>query len=307
MQRRICSILLALLCVTYLSFGVANAADKALSLISTTGQSIISVTAGEPVVIEVRVNDASTVAGASFTVTYDTANLALTRVESDFFGSFANQNIPTPSNQGYVTVDNKNYDTPIVESTVSNLQGDIATGSMFAAARVDNGTGINVKLFTLSFTAGSPGVYPISVVQSKINNTDAGYSASGELIPFLVGIGPSGTYPTHTVTVNSASIVIDPELVDIDADLIDDTWEKANVPIGTTGNLLGVFSKDGDYDEDGYSDYQEYLNRDLRDPEDGLYDPVEVNTQGGVGYVSPSNGINVLPAILQLMLDQENE
>ncbi|WP_136808907.1 hypothetical protein [Desulfosediminicola flagellatus] len=308
MQRRICSSLFALLCVTSLSFGVAHAEDKTLSLVSTTGQSKITVNEGDPIAIEVRIDNASIVAGASFTVTYDTANLALTSVDSSFFGTFVSQNIPTPSGQGYVTVDNKDYDRPIVDNTVSGLQSSVTTGSMLAAAKVENGTGLNVKLFTLNFTlTGSPGTYPVSIIQSKISNTDAGYSADGEFIPFLVGIGTSGTYPAHSVsTVNPASLVISPAILDADGDKIDDDWEIANVPLGTPGDPLDVFSENGDYDEDGYSDYQEYLNRDSQDPEGNAFDPTVVNAPGGDGYGMQSDGSAIVPALL-IMLDLENE
>ena len=114
MHRRISSTFLTLLCVTYLSFGVANAADKTLSLVASNGQSTIVLEQGDSIAIEVRVDDASAIAGASFTVTYDTANLTLASVESNFFDTFVNQNIPTPSDQGFVTVDSTDYYSPLV-------------------------------------------------------------------------------------------------------------------------------------------------------------------------------------------------
>lgn len=278
----------------------ANAADKILSLVSSSGTSTINGERGDTVSVEIRVNDASTIAGASFTVTYDTASLSLSSVNSSFFGTFINQSIPTPSNQGYVTVDSKNYYSPLVENPVSNLSGIVTTGSMIAAARVDNGAGINATLFTLQFNLiGSAGTYPVSIVQSKISNTNAGYSASGELIPFLVGIGPSDTYPAHTVsTVNAASIVI--AFVDSDGDGIDDNWERDHVPAGTDPSVaLTIFSQNGDLDGDGYSDYQEYLNDGTNDPLGNPYDPNVYNSSGGVGY-SPPNAF--LPSVYELLL-----
>jgi hypothetical protein len=295
--------------VTYL-IGVANAADKTLSLVSSSGQSTISVETGEPIAIEVRIDDASAVAGASFTVTYDTANLVLTSVESAFFGTFVSQNIPTPSGQGYVTVDSIDYDSPIVDNIVDGLSSAVTTGSMLAAARVDNGTGANVTLFTLHFTlTGNAGTYPVSIIQSTINNVDAGYSASGELIPFLIGIDAPDTYLSHTVsTIHSASLAIDPVFTDNDVDDIDDYWETTNAPDGTpVEDLLNVFSKNGDYDKDGYSDYQEYLNRHTLDPGEVAFNPTVKNAAGGTGYIAPSNGGATIPATLFLLLNSENE
>lgn len=307
MQRRILSSLLALLCVTYLTTGVAFAANKSLSLVSSTGQSTVSVNEGVPATVEVRINDASLVAGASFTVTYDTAHVSLSSITSAFFGTFVSQGIPTPLDQGYVTIDGTKYWTPLViNKNVSGLGGTVPTGSMLAAARVNNGSGTNVKLFVLKFTLiGNPGTYPVSIKQSKISNTDAGYSASGDLIPFLVGIGSAGTYPAHSVaTINNASIQF--KLVDVDGDNISDLWENKNAPQGTA-NPLAVFSKTGDYDKDGYSDYVEYINRFLLDPLGNPYDPEVVNAPDGPGYVTPSSGAAaVLPATLYMMLDWEN-
>ena len=308
MHRRISSTLLTLLCVTCLSFGVANAADKILSLVTSNGQNTIVLEQGDSIAIEVRVNDASAIAGASFTVTYDTANLKLESVESNFFGTFVSQDIPTPLDQGYVTVDNTNYYSPIVANNVNGLTGAVTTGTMLAAARVENGAGTNVPIFTLHFIlTGNAGTYFVSVIQSKINNTDAGYSADGDLIPFFVGIGDAGTYVTHTVsTVNDASLAIS-GFIDSDHDDINDGWERANVPTGTTGDPLAVFSKSGDFDHDGYSDYQEYLNRGILDPEGVAFSPTAINAPGGIGYGSSSNSAATIPASLFLLLDLENE
>lgn len=300
MQRRPMNLFFALLCVTWFMAGNATAADKTLSLFSSSGASKITGNRGDTVSVFVIIDDAATVAGASFTVTYDTASLQLTNVTSTFFGTFVSQSIPTPSNQGYVTVDSNNYYSPIVENTVNGLTGSVETGSMIAAARVNNGSGIDVSLFTLQFTlTGSAGTYPVSVIQSKISNTSAGYSSTGELIPFLVGIGDSGTYPVHTVsTINAASVVI--AFVDTDNDGIDDNWELDNVPVGTDpSNALNVFTQNGDYDRDGYSDYQEYLNDGTNDPSGNPYDPTVSNTSGGSGYQAPNS---FLPSVYELLL-----
>lgn len=296
MHRRTFSALFALLCVT--CFGVLNAssADKTLSVLTGTGDGSVTASAGESVELNVVIDDASTVAGASFTVTYDTANLSLNSVGSSFFGTFVDQEIPTPADQGYVNFDGTDYYSPLVENGTS-------AGSMLAAARVDNGTGTNVVLFQLSFTViGSAGTYPVSITQSVINNTDAGYSASGETIPFLIGIGSEGDYPSHGVTeINPALVVV---IADVDGDDIDDAWETANAP-SDAADPLDVFSKNGDYDNDGYSDYQEYLNEGLYDPEGNLFDPVTKNAPDGEGYVTPNNYVNILPVILQLLQEEE--
>ena len=302
MRRRFLGSILTLLCVTYLTSGVAFSATKTLSLRSLQGESTIAVDEGQTIKVAVIVDNASQVAGASFTIAYDTANLSLISVASTFFGTFVNQNIPTPSDQGYIIIDGVKYTKPLaINKNVSDLSGSIPTGSMLAAARVDNGSGTNSRLFTLNFAlTGRLGRYPIAIRKSRISNTDAGYDAGGEAIPFLVGIGSGETYITHTIAaLSNATIVV--SIVDTDGDEISDLWETDNAPAGS--DLLGVFSKTSDYDKDGYSDYVEYMNRFILDPLENPFNPTVKNAPDGEGYVKPvDDAAAILPAML-FMLD----
>ncbi len=85
--------------------------------------------------------------------------------------------------------------------------------------------------------------------------------------------------------------------VDSDSDFINDNWE-INFFAGLT-----TASRSSDFDGDGYTDLQEYLNglRAETDPQGNVYDPLVFNAPGGTGYNSgaPSNILLlVLPAIL---------
>lgn len=308
MHNRISKVIFTAFCGIFLCGTMAVAADKILSLVSSIGLDTIEVTAGDSIIVDVTIDDATVVAGASFTIKYDTASLSLTNVESTFFDTFANQNIPTPNDQGYVTVDAVDYYRPLIHNTVSGLSAPVTTGSMLAAAKVDNGTGINVTIFTLTFDAiGTSGVFPLSISQSIINNVDAGYAAGGETIPYLVGIDSASSqvsYPTHdNPTLNGCTVVVNPAFVDLDLDGIDDNWELANIPPETpAGQELTVFSATGDYDQDGYSDKQEYLNRTETDPAGGIYDPRVQNAPNGTGYIPVATNAGFLPAIFQLLL-----
>ena len=245
------------------------AADKALSVVSTaTGASTATVYRGQTIDVDIRVNDAALVAGASFTVSFDAANLALTGVSSTFFYSFANQGL-SPS---VVTVHEIAYYSPVVANPVT-------AGAMLAAARANNGTGAQVALFTLSFLIkGSSGSYPISIDQSRIANTSAGYDAAGEWIPFLVGVD-AGSFPAHTVTVAPLTVTI--TSADTDGDGLPDDWEELHFGNTTTAN------DKSDYDGDGYTDLQEYVHQanNATDPAGGAYDPKLTNAPGGIGYV----------------------
>jgi len=305
MHIRICKYLITVLVVTLLWINAAGADTKVLTLVDSSGSNVITVNHGDPIAVEVRVDDASTVAGASFTVTYNADNLAPSTEEpvtSSFFGTFVQQGLLSPpTDPAFVTVpgDSTMYYSPMVNNPAP-------AGLMIAAARVDNGSGSNIAIFTLHFElTGVPGSYPISIVPSIITNTDAGYDAAGEPIPLLVGIGEgasAGTYPSHTVaTPVTATIIINP-FTDTDHDGIDDNWEIDHAPAGTpVGQELAVYTATGDYDHDGYSDLQEYLNRNEPDPDNNPYDPEVVNPPGGTGYV-PWQPKTIVPAINLLLL-----
>lgn len=244
------------------------AADKVLSVVATdTGAGTATAYPGQTIDVDIRVDDATLVAGAAFTVTFDAANLELTKVSSTYFGTFADQ-VLTPV---AVTVDTVTYYSPLITNPVK-------TDVMLAAARKSNGTGALVPLFTLSFLVqGSSGSYPIAIAQSRIANTTAGYAAAGELIPYLMGID-AGAYPAHTVTVLPLTLTI--ENADVDNDGLPDAWEVDHFGNTTTAN------DKTDYDRDGYTDLQEYLNQATNDPAGGAYDPKLANAPGGTGYIA---------------------
>ena len=245
------------------------AADKVLSVVATgTGAGTVTAYPGQTIDVDIRVDDATLVAGAAFTVTFDAANLELTKVSSTYFGTFADQGLTPVA----VTVDTVTYYSPLITNPVK-------TDVMLAAARKSNGTGAQVPLFTLSFLVqGSSGSYPIAIAQSRIANTTAGYAATGELIPYLMGID-AGAYPAHTVlTVSPLTLTI--ENVDADNDGLPDAWEVDHFGDTITANATT------DNDKDGYTDLQEYLNQASTDPAGNAYDPKVPNAPGGSGYVA---------------------
>ncbi len=304
MHINLCRLLFTFICVIMFCNEKSYAADqRTLSLVSSTGLKTITISEVDPVNIEVKINDATDIAGASFTLTYDTTNLLLTGIDSNFFGTFAQQITPDP---GCVTL-GQTYCSPIVENVVSGLATTTSTGSMIAAARAQKGSGTNISLFTLHFelkSGGSPGTYPIGLVQSKISNASAGY-APNTPIPVLVGIDNSGGYPSYDVpSVEQFSLIIESVFTDNDSDDIDDNWEMDNLPNSYSGDPLDVFDKFEDHDNDGYTDYQEYINftANLTDPNSGAFDPTIRNSAWGIGY---EPYVEFLPAVYQILLLKE--
>lgn len=246
------------------------AADKVLSVVATaTGAGTATAYPGQTIDVDIQVDDATLVAGAAFSVTFDAAILALSKVSSTFFGTFADQGL-TPA---AVTVNTVTWYSPLVTNPVT-------TGVMLAAARTANGAGTQFPLFTLSFLVkGSSGSHQISIAQSRIANTTAGYPEAGELIPYLMGVD-ADVYTAHTVsTVFPLTLTI--ENADVDNDGLPDAWEVDH--FGNTITANGA----SDYDWDGYTDLQEFLNQTVNatDPAGGAYDPKLANAPGGTGYV----------------------
>lgn len=294
MHMRIGKLLLVFLCVALWWTQSAFAdAPTTLSVVDDAGLDTITVLYGDPVYVNIQVDDASEIAGASFTVNFD-EGLDLVSdnpITSDFFETFFQQGL-TSSESEFVTVpgDSKEYYSPLVDNPQTS-------SVLIAAARIDNGSGTNVSIFTLNFTA-DPGVYSVSISQTELTNTDAGYcqTTCPEPIPYLVGINGT-TYPSYNSIATVGGTVEVLSFGDSDGDNIDDNWEELYFP-GDTGTLTAS----GDYDGDGYSDYQEYLNRNELDPAGAVYDPTVANEPNGTGYDPPNDTIVPIPAINMLLL-----
>ncbi|MEA3417724.1 MAG: CFI-box-CTERM domain-containing protein [Thermodesulfobacteriota bacterium] len=158
------------------------------------GSETVDASVNNTVSVNVTVDNPSQIAGAAFTVLYDTEDLTLTSVTSTFFDTFANQGI-TPTS---VIVGGETYTQPLVTNDIPETN-TMMGGTMIAAARVQAGA-TNTTVFTLTFdlTNAFNGTYPIMIVPSTINNPDAGWN--GEASPMLVGaldpsIPPESAFP----------------------------------------------------------------------------------------------------------------
>jgi hypothetical protein len=241
---------------------------------------------GQSVVLPITVDVPGGIAGAAFTLTYDTTKLTLDSITSTFFDTFTNQwssllPVPNPLPPGTVVVDNVTYNQPLLKNTVINV------GTRIAAARCKAGA-VSTTLFTVAFTVKpsvTPGEIPVNIIQTVLNNTNAGYSAGGEAVPILIGAldnqpDLSLAYPVLQTTIVPGKVTI--PVVDSDGDGIDDAWEISHFGNLTTANATS------DYDGDGYSDKQEYLNskNGVNDPNGNPFDPKTKNAPGGTGFQS---------------------
>lgn len=267
---------------------------------------------GDSIAVEITAQeyDQKAVAAAVFTVTYNADNLVLNSIASDFFSTFLEQwnsidPVPNPLPPVSVEMNGRTYTRPLVLYTDNGTsQGKIR----LAAARARAGT--PAVLFTLHFTVKNSavaGIYPLAIEPTIVNNTEAGYDAAGEAVPMLIGAvaeetDPTLAYPAYSPDIVSGNISVQEGVVDTDNDGIDDNWEKSFF------NNLTSLSATGDFDQDGYSDLQEYRN-DLageNDPQGGSYNPKVENAPGGTGYTSTPPATDdksnfllmVLPAII---------
>lgn len=263
---------------------------------------------GDNITVEITVGEYNLeqIAASAFTLSYSTDQLTLTQVESDFFDTFLNQwnslsPVPDPLPSASVVVDGQTYIQPLLFNTTNGTpQGK----TLLVGASVKSGTPIT--LFTLHFTVKAtapPGIYPVSISPAIINDVYAGYDGTGEAIPVLMGAiegesDPTQAYPVYSPDIVNGSIMVKINVVDTDNDNIDDNWELNHFGDLTTADQIS------DFDKDGYTDRQEYLNDAAgeTDPEGNVYDPKVINAPGGTGYIPDSNDDDFLlltfPSIL---------
>lgn len=208
-------------------------------------------TINQTIQIPVTVDDPSQIAGAAFTVTYDTDDLQCISIQGDFFDYF---------------------------ETGNEIPG---LGTMISGASSGAGSSSDTLLvLNLSVKDTASGDYTINIIQSSINNTDAGYSSDGEAVSMLVGVDVSKD-PSDSLAYPALSTVVDPGTLSIDRDNdgLTDTQEgeygtdKDNPDTDNDGlpdawetlygldplDDSGVNGKTGDLDNDGWTNYEEYL------------------------------------------------
>lgn len=159
----------------------------------------------QPVTINIMaepVGADTNVAGAAFTLQYD--NSLTVTVDSDFFGTFLEQEFTeTHGLDDNGTVDG--YEQPLVSNEVNSTN---PTLMKIAAARKDGGaiSGSTV-LFTLQVSGSTPGIYPIELIPTTLENADAGYMSPTD-INLLVGVGAEGSadeFPIRLYAINADS------------------------------------------------------------------------------------------------------
>ena len=228
--------------------------------------------------VPITVSDPAGIAGAAFTLEYNTDALTVD-IESTFFDTFASQFAGTQAPTS-VEVDGQTYIQPLVSNDVSGM------GTRIAAARAVAADASSSTLFTLNVSliqGANAGAYPVSIVQTELNNTAAGYSADGEPIPFLVGALADEAdlalaFPEIQVTaLNTGIVIFEGGEIETDRDgdgLSNDAETNTGTFVDSTDT--GTDPDDPDTDGDGYDDGLEVNDTNL--------DPHLANAPGGTGY-----------------------
>jgi hypothetical protein len=159
---------------------------------------------------------------------------------------------------------------------------------------------IDLPLITWIVTpsAGIGGTISPNTPQSVKHGSIASFTVTpnaGYGIDTVTGCGGSGsgsTYTTGAITADCA-VTASFQETDNDNDGIGDAWEMRYFGDLTTAGT------DTNFDKDGYSDKQEYLNwlTGQNDPQGAAYDPTVKNAPGGTGCT----GASFLPAIKLLL------
>ena len=177
-----------------LIFGFSSLSQAhTLSLETTSGWATAKAVfyKGESLYLNILADDATGIAGCAFTLTYPAGALTAPQISSE--------GLPINSTEinsffGFTFLkDGTTYQTHRENVTVSGDVGKI----YFSGAAINTTTGgakyLNggpIVLFTVKFTVKSDAPvrdYNFSLSPTTLNNTQAGYSASGETIPVLVG------------------------------------------------------------------------------------------------------------------------
>ncbi len=190
--------------------------------------------------------------------------------------------------------------------TAEPIPFDYADNPRRAGSRVDNGAyerSTSVSSYTVNPSAGSGGTISPATAQAVNHGATVAFTItpnSGYSISSVTGCGgtfnsTTKIYTTGAITANCT--VTTSFITDADADGIDDDWERRYFSNLTTVNA------GSDFDEDGYSDRQEYLNSlaGQKDPQGAEYDPKVRNAPGGTGYAGRAS---FLPAV-KLLLEKK--
>jgi len=222
---------------------------------------------GETLEVPITVDAPDGIAGAAFTITYNTNALSVD-VSSVFFDTFAVQFDGT-SAETSVVVDGTTYEQPLVTNLVDQ------TGTRVAAARSTPAESTEdeplfVLMVMLKSTA-DPGIYPIGIIPTNIDNTAAGYPAEGVDIPYLVKTIPEETDLTAAFPVAEVSAVNVGQVTyvaDADGDGLEDSVET-NTGVFVDETDTGTDPNDPDTDDDGIDDGAEVAGgSDPNDPDD---------------------------------------
>ncbi|MCW5198756.1 hypothetical protein VU06_03295, partial [Desulfobulbus sp. F3] len=210
-------------------------------------------------------------------------------------------NSPQTVNHGATKVFTVTADTGYTASVTGC--GGTLSGSTYTTGAITGNCAVTASFtlnsYTVTPSAGSGGTISPDTAQTVDHGATTPFTVTpdeGYSIASVTGCNGSlngNTYTTGAITADCAVTAFFRE-TDSDGDGIDDAWEEY-----WFGDLTTA-SASSDYDKDGYSDLQEYLNAlaGQNDPAGAPCNPKEKNAPGGTGYRNP---MAWLPAVKLLL------
>lgn len=261
----ILALLMVFVCAVSMSFA-AKLSVVAPATTDITQQAAVEVHLDELSAAQIEQVKAS---GVAFTMGYDPGLIMVNdSLESPFFDTFTAQ-FNKAQDQGAnpqpytvpVTVDGESYDKPMVQNNSDSSKTILAAARCIPTVTTNTSDNVLFK-FKVALESGKPaGNYNITIKPTILNNTQAGYSASGEPIDVLVGSDATkqytelGAFPV-IIAKDMASVVravnFSSGNTDTDGDGISDAWEIQYFGNLTTANATT------DFDKDTYSDFVEF-------------------------------------------------
>ncbi len=217
--KKIKRMLIAVLAVLAFAAGLASAAVPATRTITAgTGSGTAGQTAEVLIPITIDYPDGVGVGGIAFTIVYDPVALTFLGLAQATPGQTINDGSAYQTQSGQYA-NPYTFTPPAPQTTLFFQYNDVKDAGnqqplgqiLVAAASAEPLTG--TTLFKARFQINTAAVggltYPIRLFRSIIKNTAAGYSATGDFLPILVGTGDKvgGMYTSVTFPVIPASLV----------------------------------------------------------------------------------------------------
>lgn len=218
--------------------------------------------AGSTVEIPIRASDSTGISAVALTIEFDSTTINV-EAKSNFFAPFGEQFGQTPTDSSvipFIDLDRDSgnqLDHPFLTHSIPGK------GLAIAGILKSPSDGSNDTLLTLLVTfdqQAAPGLYPIKVTPTILQNTASGHDPDGEAIDLLIAGSPIDGNSSILLSADAATAEVIPGSAtltapgqDLDGDRLPDSWERQHF------GDLETASADSDHDLDQFTDLMEFF------------------------------------------------